>query len=197
VRRSSPLMAWGDFIENYPAGLVLDFEAAGFNRDYGRNPYTGYDTPDGSPFLFRGALDDRAAAMQRVVGITIDDDAVAYSLEGVSGGEAKATNVEVGGQDVVVFWKSGQASALESTELGGGRDVGSVGVFSRLVNGETLVFESAGDGFFDDNTGSRWTITGEAVVGPLKGSHLAAIPHLDTFWFAWSTYQPETSLIDG
>ena len=197
IARSSPLISWGDFIENYPSGKVLDWEDAGFGRDYGRNPYTGYDTPDGRPFLFRGALDDRAAAMQRVVGITVEDDAVAYSLEAISGGEAKATNVEVGRSPLVIFWKAGQASALESRDVEGGRDVGSVNVFSSIVNGETLTFTSAGDGFFDDNTGTRWTLTGESVDGPLVGEQLEAVPHLDTFWFAWSTYQSGTTLIDG
>ncbi len=197
VARSSPLISWGDFIENYPTGKVLDWEAAGFGRDYGRNPYSGYDTPEGRPFLFRGALDDRAAAMQRIVGITVDDEAVAYALEAISAGEVKATNVEVGGSPLVMFWKAGQASALESRAVEGGRDVGSVGVFSRIVNGQTLTFTAAGDGFFDDNTGTRWSVTGDAVDGPLKGEQLESVPHLDTFWFAWSTYQPDTTLIDG
>jgi hypothetical protein len=197
VARPSPLMSWGDFLENYPTGKVLDWEAAGFGRDYGRNPYSGYDTPDGRPFLFRGALDDRAAAMQRVVGISIADEAKAYAQGAISGGEAMATNIEVGGSPLVVFWKSGQASALQSSEVDGGRDVGSVGVFSRTVDGDTLTFTAAGGVYFDDNTGSRWTLTGEAADGPLKGEHLEPVPHLDTFWFAWSTYQPETTLIDG
>jgi hypothetical protein len=135
--------------------------------------------------------------MQRIVGITVEDEAVAYALEAISGGEAKATNVEVGGSPLAVFWKAGQASALESRAVEGGRDVGSVGVFSRIVNGETLTFTAAGDGFFDDNTGTRWSVTGDAVDGPLKGEQLESVPHLDTFWFAWSTYQPDTTLIDG
>lgn len=197
VAWSSPLMSWGDFIANFPTGKVLDWQASGFIRDYGRNPYTGYDTPDGIPFLFRGALDGRAAAMQRIVGIGSGQDAVAFALEAISGGEAMATNAEVGDAPIVIFWKAGQASALDTTEVDGGRDVGSVGVFSSVVGGETLTFTADGDGFFDDGTATRWTLTGEAVDGPLKGQRLEPITHLDTFWFAWSTYQPDTTLIGG
>jgi len=197
VSRSSPLTSWGDFVENYPTGKVLDVDSTGFRRDYGRNPYAGYDTPDGDPFLFRGALDDRAAAMQRIVGVTIGDDAVAYALDGVSGGEAKATNTAIGDDPVVIFWKAGQASALEGVGVDEGRDVGSVGVFSRQLNGEILTFTAAGDGFFDDDTGTRWSLIGDAVSGPRAGEKLESIPHLDTFWFAWSTYQPDAPLIDG
>ncbi len=61
-------MSWGDFRSAYPDGLVLDPSATGFARSYGRNPYVGYDDEDTFPFLFRGIVDDRAAAKQRVVG---------------------------------------------------------------------------------------------------------------------------------
>jgi hypothetical protein len=30
----------------------------------------------------------------------------------------------------------------------------------------------------------------------LAGTALEQFHHLDTFWFAWSTYQPETDLVD-
>ena len=50
---------------------VLDWTQTGFARDYGRNPYVEYDDPDAEPFLFRGVVDDRERAMQRVVGISV------------------------------------------------------------------------------------------------------------------------------
>jgi len=193
----SPLMAWGDFTAAYPEGQVLDWTATGFNRDYGRNPYEGYDDDTTQPFLFRGALDDRGLAKQRVVGITVKDEAVAYDLNTLSGGEASATNVVVGEQDLVILWKAGQASALDEGILEDGRDVGSVGVFSRVVDGQALTFATESDRFVDEETGSVWLISGEAISGPLEGSHLERFEHLDTFWFSWSTYQPETTLIEG
>ena len=195
VEHGSPLLAWGEFVRTYPTGQVLDWEAAGFNRDYGRNPYSGYDTPDGRPFLFRGSLDDRASAMQRVVGIEHGGTSVAYALEAVSGGEARVTNATIGDADVVIMWRAGQASALETSDPSTGRDVGSVGVFESAVGTFRLTFASVGDAFVDDQTGSTWNVAGEAIAGELSGTNLSRIPHLDTFWFAWSTYQPETSLI--
>lgn len=191
----SPLLSWDDFVANYPTGKVLDWQAAGFARDYGRNPYSGYDTPDGIPFLFRGSLDDRGAAMQRVVGIDIDDQPVAYAVGTLTDGEAYATPIEVAGQDLVILWKAGQASALEGNEIGNGRDVGSVGVFSPVVGGDVLSFTAQGSAFVDHQTSTVWSITGRAIEGPLAGEQLTAVPHLDTFWFAWSTYKPGTALI--
>ena len=49
-------------------------------------------------------------------------------------------------------------------------------------------------GFVDNETGSTWTIVGRAVEGPLAGESLEAVPHLDTFWFAWAAYRPGTEL---
>jgi hypothetical protein len=197
VEHASPLLSWGDFREAYPTGEVLDWTQTGFNRDYGRNPYTGYDNPDNTPFLFRGALDDRAKAMQRIVGVEIDGSSTAFALEAVSGGEGFATNTEIGGTPVVILWKAGQASALDSGSIPNGRDVGSAAVFVPFAGGTSLTFEYAPDGFVDAETGTTWSITGEGLVGELAGEQLERIPHLDTFWFAWSTYQPGSELVEG
>lgn len=194
---ASPLLGWSDFKEAFPDALVLDRDATGFSRPYGENPYAGYDNPDTRPFLFTGDADDRAAEKQRVVGVAIDESATAWSLDALSQGNATATNGEVGDDPVVILWKAGQASALDAGQIVSGRDVGSVGVYSPVVNGEQLAFTVDGDTFVDEQTGSVWDITGRATAGELAGAQLEKIPHLDTFWFAWSTYQPGTDLIEG
>jgi hypothetical protein len=193
-KHPSPLMAWDQFRSTYPTGKVLDWTQSGFNRDYGRNPYTGYDDPDNTPFLFRGALDDRAAAMQRVVGVEYEGSSAAFALETVSGGEGRATSIKVGDSDAVVFWVAGQASALDAGQVFGGRDVGSSSVFLPSVDGRELTFSFDGEHFVDAETETVWLLNGEAIEGELVGERLVQIPHLDTFWFARSTYQPETSL---
>jgi hypothetical protein len=191
----SPLLAWSDFKAAYPDGQVLSRDT-GFRRDYGRNPYFGYDNPDTNPFLFRGTLDERARAKQRVVGVAIADAATAFSLDALATGQASALNTEVGGTAVVILWRAGQNTALEEADTSKGRDVGSVGVFLPVVDGRTLTFQADGDRFVDTDTGTRWDITGQAITGELTGTRLERIPHLDTFWFAWSTYQPDTDLIE-
>ncbi len=191
----SPLLAWDDFKAAYPDGKVLDRDATGYARRYGANPYVGYDNPESFPFLFLGDPDSRAAAKQRVVGVTVGEETKAYTLEAVSGGEAKATHDTVGGSRIVILWAAGQSTALEDVDVAGGRDVGSVGVFVPEAEGQALTFAAEGDGFVDAETGSRWDVTGAAVEGPLAGSRLERLPHLDTFWFAWATYRPETELV--
>ncbi|CAN5835516.1 DUF3179 domain-containing protein [soil metagenome] len=193
---SSPLLAWSDFKEAFPEALVLDRDTTGFDRPYGVNPYDGYDNQDTNPFLFRGTVDDRAQAKQRVVGVTIDGEAVAWTLDSISGGDARTTHGDVGDTPIVIFWKQGQSSALDASQIVNGRDIGSVGVFSPQLDGRTLTFQADGDGFIDDETSSLWDITGRAVSGDLAGAELDQIHHLDTFWFAWSTYQPGSDLIE-
>lgn len=193
---SSPLLAWSDFKESFPDAKVLDRESTGHSRPYGQNPYAGYDNPDTQPFLFRGDVDDRAVAKQRVVGVSVDSASRAWSLDALREGSASATNDQVGGTPIVIFWKSGQSSALEGGQVDGGRDVGSVGVFSPVMDGQTLSFAVDGNTFVDEQTGSEWDITGLATSGKFEGTALEQIHHLDTFWFAWSTYQPETELVD-
>jgi hypothetical protein len=193
----SPLLAWSELKSAHPEAQVLDRERTGANRPYGSNPYAGYDNPEGFPFLFRGDVDARAQAMQRVVGVALSGEATAYTLEAVSGGEGKATNGEVGGQPIVILWKSGQASALEENEVAEGRDVGSVGVFVPEADGRRLTFQTEAGQFVDQETGSTWNIAGQATEGPLAGSALERIHHFDTFWFAWSSYQPGTALVEA
>ncbi len=89
----------------------------------------------------------------------------------------------------------GTASALDAGTVSGGRDVGATGVFSRVVDGEELQFEPQDGGFVDDRTGSTWNVLGEAITGPLAGTRLDAIPHVDTFWFAWGAFRPDTVVV--
>ena len=194
---SSPLLGWAEFKAAYPAGLVLDRESTGHARSYGANPYADYDDPSGFPFLFRGDVDDQIGAQRRVTGVSLQGAAKAWTLEAISGDRARATHDTVGDQPVVVFWTSGQATALESSRIDGGRDVGNVGVFIPEAGGEPLTFTTDGPDFVDAETGSTWNVLGEAVSGPLAGTQLVDVPHLDTFWFAWFSYNPGTILIEG
>jgi hypothetical protein len=192
----SPLLAWSEFKAAHPDGIVLSRDT-GFVRQYGRNPYYGYDDPNTRPYFLRGDVDDRVAVKQRVVGVTIGDTSVAFPLDRIRGGGARATMTTVGDTPVVIFWRAGQNSALEDADTSRGRDVGSVGVFHPVVDGRLLEFGVEGDAFVDIETSSRWDVTGRAVSGVLAGARLEPIPHLDTFWFAWSAYRPGTTLFSG
>lgn len=202
-RIPASLVSWAEFKENHPDGLVLDAEDRG---RYGANAYANagsggaaYDTLGSEPFLFNGITDPRAQSMQRVAGVSLNGEAMAWTLSVLAGGVATVTDGVVGGTPVVVFWKSGQSSALAGREIDSGVVVGSTGVFHPVVDGVTLEFDVDGERFVDRQTASTWNIEGVAVSGALEGTQLERVPHLDSFWFAWSSYWPETKLvtIDG
>ena len=194
---ASPLLSWQEFRETYPTGQVLDPEATGYGRSYGRNPYFGYDDDETEPFLFTGITDPRAASKERVVGVELDGTSVAFTLDAISDGDAKATDYELAGTELVVLWRSGQSTALEAENISEGRDVGSVGVFLPVVDGQVLTLSADGEVFRDAETGSLWNVTGEAIEGELDGNRLERVVHLDTFWFAWATYRPGSELVES
>jgi len=194
----STMVAWADFREARPDAVVLDRERTGASRNYGTNPYTGLDDPDGQPFLFRGDVDVRAKAMQRVVALEAGSEAIAWTLEALSmDAQADVTTGEIAGEPLVILWKAGQASALEFADVAAGREVGTVGVFSPKADGDTLTFRAENGEFVDEETGTTWNVLGEGVAGPLTGTTLEPITFVRTFWFSWSTFRPDTLLIEG
>ncbi len=184
---------WGLWRDANPDGLVLSRET-GFDRDYGRNPYPGYDDVNSQPFLFEGEVDGRYTAMTRIVGVERGDEALGVPL--VTLRDQRVMTATLAGTDLVVFWVPGTASALDAGDVAGGDDIGASGVFIHEVDEQSLTFTADGDGFVDDQTGSVWNLLGRAVAGPLAGSRLEAVPHVDTFWFAWSAFRPDSAVAE-
>lgn len=193
----APLMAWSTFVETYPDGRILDQTRTGFNKPYGTNPYIGYDDISTDPEFFTGFLDTREVAKERVAGISINSEQKAYRLGTlVSADGVSATADRVGGNEIVVLWQQGQVSALDGATVGAGRDVGTVGVFRRETGGRLLTFSVADRRIVDTDTGSTWNGAGFATAGELRGTQLERVIHFDTFWFAWSTFQPTTTIYE-
>jgi hypothetical protein len=186
-------VSWADFRRAHPEAWVLSRDT-GHSRSYGTNPYPGYDDVGTSPFLFQGRVDGRLAAKERVVGIRRDGEAAAVVLEELAG--RRVLELTLAGRALTVWFTPGTASALDAASVAEGRDVGATGVFEPVVDGQRLTFRPAGDGAFEDaETASRWDILGRAGAGPLAGRRLAAVEHVDTFWFAWAAYLPDTRLV--
>jgi hypothetical protein len=184
----SNISSWGAFTEAYPDGVALLPAAA---RDYGRNPYIGYDTNE-NPFAFVGEIDPRLSAVERVLGVIMGGEAVAYPFETLS--EAGVVGDTVGGQDVVVFYQPGQVSALDEPSIPDSRDVGSAAAYDPNLDGQALTFSYADGVITDNETGSEWNIFGQAVSGPLAGEELVQMLAYPHFWFAWAVFQPETTV---
>jgi hypothetical protein len=188
----SQVISFADFVAEHPDGEVLARPTGRSARSYGRNPYVGYDST-AQPFLFTGKIDDRLPSVERVVGLTTPSTALAYPWTTVAA--AQVIEDEFGGAPIVIFHKEGRASAMDTSTISEGRDIGTVGVFERRLDGQTLTFSAVGDGLFTDaETGNTWNILGEAVDGPHVGERLSPVLHFDHFWFAWAAFFPETDV---
>ena len=125
------------------------------------------------------------------------DSSVAFPLAQLA--ERSVANVDVDGLPVALFAAPGLASALDTRAIADGRPIPATGVFSTAVDGEVLTFEATSDAGLaarDTQTGSGWTLLGEAVDGPLAGAKLERLAHIDTFWFAAKAFDPGLQVVD-
>lgn len=185
----SSLVGFGDFRKSYPDGRVLS-RKTGFNKKYGRNPFAYYDTVGNKPFLFSGKTDSRLQAMERVVSVSFDTVEIAYPLTVLA--EQGVVNDTRAGRHIAIFYGQGTSSALDSSQISKGRDVGSTGVFDAVVDGKILTFRRDGTDLTDEETKTRWNIFGQGVEGALKGKQLVPIVHGNHFWFSWAAFKPKT-----
>jgi hypothetical protein len=118
----SQMLSWADFKRIHPGGDVLSRDT-GVQRDYGSNPYAGYDEPDSAPFLFEGETDDRLPPKERVVAIFADNETIVVPFSRLV--REPVVQTDAGGRPVVVFYKRGVVSPLDAPSIIGSRDVGT------------------------------------------------------------------------
>jgi hypothetical protein len=184
------VVGFGAFAEQYPEGEVLSRDT-GVSRDYGVNPYVGYDSTE-QPFLFDGVIDARLPATEHVLAAYVGDAAVAYPFAILR--EQGVINDEIDGLPVVAVWQGGVTSALDARSIDDSRDIGWAALYSREVDGRVLTFTWEDGTLRDVETRTIWNAFGEALEGELAGARLQlqiAAPH---FWFAWAAFMPETRI---
>ena len=116
----STIMAFADFKEKFPIAEVLVPNQSS-QRDYGRNPYVGYDSAK-TPFLFSGDLPKGIEPMERVIYIRDQKEAIAISLNLLKEKQVMSRN------GYQISWEKGLNSALDHRQINQGRDVGKIKV---------------------------------------------------------------------
>jgi Protein of unknown function (DUF3179) len=186
------IISWQDFKTSYPHGKILSRET-GYLRDYGHNPYIGYDDVNNPPFLYQGPTTlDQLPPVARVLTIDLSGDAVAYPYETLE--KAGVANDTVGGKVVVIFWQPGTVSPLDSSSTASGRDVGTAAAFSRELDGQSLTFTFTEGKLIDEQTNSEWNVLGQAIAGESKGKQLIPVVSINHFWFSWAAFKPQTRI---
>ena len=184
------IVSWGDIKSAYPNAKVLSRDT-GYFKDYGNNPYSGYDDVNNPPFLYTGPeTPGILPAVARVITVEDGDIAVAYPYEVLA--EVGVVNDVVGVQQIVVIWQPGTASALDSWRIASGKDVGATDVFSRYLNDQLLTFSYSDGEIVDDQTLSVWNVLGQAISGELAGEQLEKVVAVNHFWFSWAAFRPDT-----
>ena len=167
----SATLPWGVWKELHPATQILA-RVQGFPSfpDYDTDPFTSYKARvDDLRFPFpvtEDKIDTRLPASTITLTVITGGMEKAYPVELM--GDAVANDI-VGGEPVVVF---SRADGMFGT------------AFSRLVGGEALTFSIARGVITDAETGSTWSLFGEAVEGELSGASLRSLPTRRAFWFS-------------
>ena len=117
--------SYASYKARYPDGLVQVPRSHRY-RDYGYNPYRGYDSSRW-PFLYRGDAPDGMAPLAYVLAV----GNTAWSLDLLR----QRGRVEQDG--LIITWEPGQNSALDSQRIAQGHDIGNIAVQRR--QGDDLV----------------------------------------------------------
>lgn len=130
----------------------------------------------------RGPVDPRLRADALVLGLDAGEKPIAVPLD--LNIKQACYALKTVDKPITIFWYSPTRSAV---------------AFSSVHEGRTLTFsideiapETAP--FKDKETGTRWTLAGRAVDGPLKGQELLWVPSIQCYWSAWSSEYPSTQV---
>ncbi|MGJ8569896.1 MAG: DUF3179 domain-containing protein [Hoeflea sp.] len=126
----SRLESWQSFQDRHPDGEALVPNNPGL-RDYGRNPYAGYDS-SGVPFLYRGPMPEGITPLSYVVVVRDGPEPLAISLDRLR----SEGSIEKDGIDIA--WVPGVRSVLDAANIAEGREIGSVSV---TRNGKVVAHE--------------------------------------------------------
>ena len=164
----------------------------GYTLPYGQTPYAGYEARGRTMFPARYQQSDRIRALDRLVAIYSEQRPQAHTLDSVS--RRRVREGEIDGEPYVIFYDPEAVGAMDAKRIADSDKVGSVGVFSRVVNGEELKFQYKKGVITDKQSGSEWNLFGVAVSGPHEGQRLRPLEHGVFYAFAWLAFKPETKL---
>jgi hypothetical protein len=120
------IVSFAELERMHPDAPVLNRDT-GFVRDYGQNPYVGYDDVESPPFFpVDGDDDTRLAPKERVVYVEIDDRALAVPYATLM--KESTVSVDTAQGRLVVRWRPSVASALDETFIREGWNVGAATV---------------------------------------------------------------------
>ncbi len=185
-------MRWSEWVSLHPSTSVLaqdqGFDPVGFDYTSFGYPYGPYRDVEAPFSNAMPPMDRRRFAKERVLGVpsTGADPGIAFPFGALTekDGSHQVVGFEYAGEAAIVLWSDdaqGGAAFRPATR-----------------SGVPVALRATSSGFQDDGTGSRWTLEGLAVSGPLEGEQLVSLDDSYTaFWFGWASFYPDTRLWEG
>ena len=167
---------WRQWFEGHPDTTVLVKSEAISGSHYQRY----YEDPERMGLFRAQWLTERMPGKTLVYGAAVGEHAVAVTEGALSGG--RPVQVDLGGTPVVVAQ---------------GPD-GGVRAFVVQTDGEDgeLAFDPESGGVRDEG-GSIWDLSdGRCVAGPKRGQQMEGVAVTPVYWFAWSSFYPNTKVVD-
>jgi hypothetical protein len=182
-------LEWSRWQRLHPETRIVS-TSQGHNFQYRTYPYGSYDQLDNPYLFFPLDIDPRRPPKEKVLGIPLtaqDDPSGERGIAFPFGELAEAgdwgvvrENLDGDGDEIVVFWDAEAQAAMAHWPL---------------LDGQILQFTATADGIVDEQTGSTWSVTGEAIDGPLASKRLPSVPEAYVaYWFAWAAFHPRADL---
>jgi len=129
-----------------------------------------------------GKVDARLSSTTEVMGVELGDRQKAFPLDTKK--ERACYLDTVGGTQVAVFWYGPTRTAVAWKARLGDR---TLTFYASESSPETAPFK-------DKETGTRWTLAGRGIDGPLRGQELEWAESVQCRWYAWAADYPGTEV---
>ena len=136
-------------------------------------------------YLAAGETDGILSRDDRVIGLEIDGDAIAYPLSAMALREV--ANEEFGELPVSVTWSPITYAARAFVSRGPDGEAFTLAPTEQMVLNSPLLEAENGSLYLQ--------FTGEAIMGPDAGHQLRRLPCLNTTWSAWRHAWPDTEML--
>jgi hypothetical protein len=168
---------WAAWVQEHPTTDVLKKD-----KEINSSRYASYFADPERTGIFRAEwLQDRLPGKTKINGITHGPYALAITEAKLQEGEP--LNLSLANSPLVVYRAPD----------------GGVRVYLAQAKDTVLTFQQdpAAKVIHDQQTHSSWDLTtGNCTQGKLTGVILESVPVMTAYWFAWSSFYPNTEVVD-
>jgi hypothetical protein len=176
-----------NFMTDWDYWLMLHPESTTYNLFDGKK-YTPASWPTDLSAQAKesmGEVDPRLLKLATVLGVEAGNQTKAFPLDNLP--ERACFLDELGGKPFAVFWYGPTKSAIAFLAQHDGK---KLTLYADSVSPETAPFK-------DKETGTRWSLAGRGIDGPLRGVELEWIPSVQCRWYAWMAEYPDSLLYES